>query len=157
MSQPIVVRINRLAEGPPLIEVVGAPLGHNIYVGPLVNTSAVEDGALINLLGVGPSGVKPDQGWRFVDPSMPLDANRNALVIIWITRDHSGPFGSGDLQIGINCARPGHHYANPTHTHDQSLGPVPHKWVTVYSDETLVLLFKSRKRATKTVKQVRSR
>ena len=157
MSQPIVVRINSLAEGPPQIEAVGTPLGYNIYVGPLVNTSAVEDGALINLFGVDPSGAIPDQGWRFVDPSLPADANRNALVILWITRDHSGPFGSGDLQIGFNRARPGHYYASPIHTHDKSLGPVPHKWVTVYSDDTLVLLFKLRKRPTKAAKQQRSR
>ncbi|MCX6928883.1 MAG: hypothetical protein NT154_37585 [Verrucomicrobia bacterium] len=157
MSQPIVVRINSLAEGPPQIEVVGTLKGHNIYVGPLVNASAAEDGALINLFGVDRSGATPDQGWRFVDPSLPPDANRNALVIIWITRDHSGPFGSGDLQIGFNRARPGHHYANPIHTHDQSLGSVPHKWVTVYSDDTLVLRFKSRKSPTKTEGQGRSR
>ena len=42
-----------------------------------------------------------------------------------------------------------HFYANPIHTHDKSLGPVPEEWVAVYSDDTLVLLFKSRKTPTK--------
>ena len=149
MSQPIVVRINTLAEGSPLIEAVGTPHGYNIYVGPLVNTPAVEDGALINLFGVDPSGSIPDQGWRFVDPSLPPDANRSALAIVWITHDHSGPFANGDLQIGFNRARPGHYYASPIHTHDKSLGPVPEEWATVYLDDTLVLLFKSRKTPTK--------
>jgi hypothetical protein len=149
MSEPIVVRIISPAQGPPLIEAVGAPLGYNVYIGPLVNNPAVEDGALINLFGVDPSGAIPDLGWRFVDPSLPADANRNALDIVWITHDDSGPFGNGDLQIGFNRARPGHYYANPIHTQDKSLGPVPHKWVTVYSSDTLVLLFKSRKRPTK--------
>ena len=142
MSKPIVVRIQTLAEGSPVIEAVGTPLGHNIYVGPLVNTPAIEDGALINLFGVDPSGSIPDQGWRFLDPSLPPEANHSALAILWITHDYSGPFGNGDLQIGFNCARPGHHYANPMHTHDQSLGPVPQEWVTIYSDDALVLLFK---------------
>ena len=157
MSQPIVVRINSLPEGSPLIEAAGTTLGYNIYVGPLVNTPAVEDGALINLFGIDPSGAIPDQGWRFVDPSLPPDANRSALAIVWITHDHSGPFANGDLQIGFNRARPGHHYANPIHTHDKNLGPVPHKWVTVYSDDTLVLLFKLRQRPTKAAKHGRNR
>ena len=157
MSQPIVVRINSLAKGSPLIEAVGTRLGYNVYVGPLVNTPAVEDGALINLFGVDPSGAIPDQGWRFVDPSLSPEANRNALAIVWITHDHSGPFANGDLQIGFNRARSGHHYANPIHTHDKSLGPVPHKWVTLYSDDTLVLLFKLRPRPAKAAKHGRSR
>ena len=139
-----VVRIEDQAEKPPLIEVLGAPGGHNIYVGPLVSDAAVEHGALINLLGVDQGGLISDQGWRLVDPNLPEDTTRNGLNIIWITHDSSGPFSNGDLQIGFNSVFIGHHYANPIHTNDKSLGPVRNQWVTVYSDEVLVLLFKSR-------------
>jgi hypothetical protein len=137
-----VVRINDLADKPPVIEVVGAPGGHNIYVGPLVNNASVEHGALINLLGVDQEGSIGDQGWRLVDPNLPEDTTRNGLNIIWITHDRSGPFSNGDLQIGFNSVYHGHHYANPIHTNDKSLGPASNRWVTVYSDEVLVLLFK---------------
>jgi hypothetical protein len=137
-----VVRIEDQAEKPPMIEVRAAPGGHNIYVGPLVNNATLEHGALINLLGVDQEALIPDQGWRFVDPSLPEDATRNALHIIWIAHDRSGPFSNGDLQIGFNSVFPGHHYANPLHTADKNLGPGTDQWVTVYTDETLVLLFK---------------
>lgn len=153
MSEPILVRIKSLAEGPPLIEAVGAPQGYNIYVGPLINNPAVEEGALINLFGVDHGGAISDQGWRFLDPSMAPDANLNALGILWITHDHAGPFASGDLQIGFNRARPGRHYANPIHTHDQNLGPATNRWVTVYADDTLVVRLKSAKPGHKTLKK----
>ncbi len=137
-----VVRIEDQAEKAPAIEVLGAPGGHNIYVGPLVNNPAVEHGALINLLGIDQGCLIPEQGWRFVDPNLPEDATRNALHIIWITHDRSGPFGNGDLQIGFNSIFLGNHYANPIHTTDKNLGPGTNQWFTVYTDETLVLLFK---------------
>ena len=136
-----VVRIEDQAERPPVIEVLGAPGGHNIYVGPLVNNTALERGALINLLGVDQESLIAEQGWRFVDPNLPEDATRNALNIIWIAHDRSGPFGNGDLQIGFNSVLLGHHYANPIHTTDKNLGPGTNQWVTVYADEALVLLF----------------
>ncbi len=125
-----------------MIQVVGAPFGHNVYVGPLVNNPEIEHGALINLLRVDPSGSIPEQGWRFVDPSLPAAAVLNALQIVWITHDYSGPFCNGDLQIGFNSAFPGRHYANPAHTKDKNLGPPADQWTTVYSDSTLILLFK---------------
>jgi hypothetical protein len=43
----ITIRIEDLAQGPPVIEVINAPFGHSIYVGPLVNNPAIEHGALI--------------------------------------------------------------------------------------------------------------
>ena len=147
MAVAIVVRIQDMVEGPPSIEVRGAPRGHNIYVGPLVINPAVEHGALINLLGVDSSTLIPDLGWRLVDPSLPRQAIRNGLSILWLTHNHSGPFCNGDLQVGFNTVLPGHHYANPIHTKDKGLGPPgSNGWVTVYSDETLVLLFKPRPR-----------
>ena len=122
---------------------VGAPSGYNIYVGPLVNNPEIEHGALINLLGVDQSGSIPEQGWRFVDSSLPAAAVRNGLQIIWITHDNSGPFCNGDLQIGFNSAFPGRHYANPIHTNDKNLGTPADEWTTVYSDDSLILLFKA--------------
>lgn len=120
----------------------GAPHGHNVYVGPLVNNPSVESGALINLLGVDSSGSLPDQGWRFVDPDLPSEVARNCLYVLWITHDHGGPLNNGDLQIGFNRSFLGRHYANPMHTTDRNLGPVANKWVTIHSDNILVLLFK---------------
>lgn len=141
MAGATVVRIRGQAASPPIVEVLGAPLGHNIYVGPLVNNSEVEHGALINLLGVDASATIPEQGWRFVDPKLPPDATRNGLYVLWVTHDYSGPFCSGDLQVGFNSVLPGHHYANPVHTKDKSLGSPSANWVTVYSDKNLVLQF----------------
>jgi len=142
MAGAIVVRIEDSTDGPPGVEVVGSPAGHNIYVGPLVNNPDYERGALINLLGVDAEGLIPDQGWRLLDPALPADATRNSLHILWITHDSSGPFSNGDLQIGFNSVFSGHHFANPIHTRDKSLGPVANRWFTVYSDEVLLLLFK---------------
>lgn len=143
MPTATVVRVEDFADHPPRVEVVGAPFGHNIYVGPLVNDAAVEHGGLINLLGVDQSGSISEQAWRLVDPSLPPDAARNGLHILWITHDHSGPLCNGDLQVGFNTVFAGHHYANPIHTKDTALGPVTEGWITVYSDKTLLLLFKS--------------
>jgi hypothetical protein len=138
-----VIRIEDSADGPPRIEVFDAPFGHNIYVGPLVNDATMEHGGLINLLGIDHVGSIKDQGWRVVDPSLPEEATRNGLHVLWITHDHSGPMCTGDLQVGFNTIFPGHHYANPIHTKDSSLGPVTDKWITVYSDEALQLFFRS--------------
>ncbi len=143
MPGPITVRIEDSRSGPPRIEVVGSPAGYNIYVGPLVTNPAVEHGALINLLGVDSHGTIPDRGWRLIDPDLPEEAARNGLHVLWITHDGAGPFSNGDLQIGFNSALPGRHYANPVHSKDKSLGPTTNHWITVYSDDILLLLFKS--------------
>jgi hypothetical protein len=143
MGAPVVIRIRDVKGRPPSIEVIGAPLGHNVYVGPLVNDPQVEQGALINLFGVDPSGSLPEVGWRFIDPALPANATRNALHILWLTHDRSGPFCSGDLQIGYNAVLPGNHYANPSHTQDEDLGPPASDWATVFSNETLTLLFRA--------------
>jgi len=143
MAGKTVIRIEDTADGPPKIEVIDAPFGHNIYVGPLVSDAAVEHGGLINLLGVDSAGSIPDQGWRMVDPKLPEDSIRNGLHVFWITHDHTGPLCTGDLQVGFNTILPGRHYANPIHTKDKSLGPVAANWVRIYSDDDLELLFRS--------------
>ena len=143
---PAVVRIVQPTEGPPQIEVTNAPFGYNIHVGPLVNNPSVEQGALINLCGVDHLGSVASQGWRFVDPKVSPEATRNGLHIVWIAHDDSGPFCNGDLQIGFNSVLPGYHYTNPIHTKDKDLGTAGTDWITVYSDEALVLLFKAGER-----------
>jgi hypothetical protein len=142
MADATVVRIRDVPGRAPIIEVIGAPLGYNIYVGPLVTNPEVEQGALINLLGVDQAGELPEQGWRFVDPGLSPGTPRNALHIIWVAHDHSGPLFNGDLQIGYNSVLPGHYYANPAHTQDKDLGAPRHDWTTIYSSKALLLEFK---------------
>jgi hypothetical protein len=142
MAKPIVVRINDVVNGHPNVVVQGAPNGYNIYTGPGVNNSAIEDGALVTLFGVDTYGSIPDWGGRFVDPSLPSDALQNALDIVWVQHDFDGPFFSGDLQVGFNSAFPGTWYYNPLYTGEEDLGPVSWKWETVYSSDTVVVQFK---------------
>jgi hypothetical protein len=142
MAEATVVRIRDVVGSAPVIEVIGAPLGYNIYVGPLVTNPEIEHGALIDLLGMDQAGMLPEQGWRFVDPGLSPGTSRNALHIIWITHDHSGPLCNGDLQVGYNSVLPGHYYANPAHTQDKDLGAPSQDWTTIYSSQTLVLQFK---------------
>lgn len=138
----IVVSINDQAVGAPVVQVSGGANGYDINTGPLVNNPAVEEGALITLFGVDTYGPIPDWAGRFVDPSLPADAPRNALDIVWVQHDYSGPLFGGDLQVGFNSAFPGVWYANPLYTGDDNLGPVSSKWKTVYSSSTLLIRFK---------------
>ena len=138
----IVVSINDQAVGPPVVQVSGAPNGYDINTGPLVNNPAVEDGALITLFGVDTFGAILDWGGRFVDPSLPADAFFNALDIVWVTHDYSGPLFGGDLQVGFNSRFPGGWYSNPEIHGEENLGPVSSMWKTVYSNSTLVVRFK---------------
>src|SRR5438270_5805566 len=52
LAAPIIVKISDLANGPPEVEVDGAPHGYDVYTGPGVNNPSIEDGALITLFGV---------------------------------------------------------------------------------------------------------
>ena len=108
----------------------------------LSTTRAEEDGALITLFGVDTYGSILDWGGRFVDPSLPADALRNALDIVWVQHDYSGPLFGGHLQVGFNSAFPGILYGNPIYKGEDNLGPVSSKWKTVYSSSTLVIRFK---------------
>ncbi len=158
-AKPIVVRINDVPNAAPVIQVHGAPNGYDIYIGDLVNNPAVEDGAIITLFGVDQAGTIPDWTGRFMDPrpweSLPPLYSSNpsdpvnyrqyvtALDIVWVQHDVDGPFFNGDLQVGFNSAFPGTWYRNPGfHNENENLGPVTDNWVTVYSDETLIVQFK---------------
>ena len=148
MAGPIIVRISDIANGPPEVEVDGAPSGFDFCtcIGSIVDP-AVEDGGIITLFGVDTFGSinEPDEcGWRFLDPTFPPGTLHVAVDIIWIQHDYSGPFGNGDLQIAFDSALPGHTYAN-TAGCDVSLGPLTYKWQTVYADDTVVVLFKAQK------------
>ncbi|MBI3850931.1 MAG: hypothetical protein HY298_11745 [Verrucomicrobia bacterium] len=139
----IVVSINDRAVGPPEVKVEGAPNGYDINTGPLVNNPAVEDGALITLFGVDTYGSILDWGGRFVDPSLAAaGAFLDALDIVWVQHDYSGPLFGGDLQVGFNSAFPGVYYSNPEIHGEDNLGPVSSKWKTVYSSSTVVIRFK---------------
>ncbi len=145
-AQPIVVRINDVPDGPPVIQVQGAPNGYNIYTGDLVNNPAIEDGALITLFGVNnyytdPGAALPDWSGRFLIPVAP-EPEGHAVDIVWIEHDFD-LFGNGDLRIGFNSAFPGTYYADPNEFNDaDDLGLVTDNWVQVYANDTLVILFK---------------
>lgn len=155
-AKPIVVRINDVPNGQPVIQVHGAPNGYDIYTGDQVNNPDVEDGALITLFGVDQGGSILDWGGRFMDPSpwellppLYFDADPinyrqyvTAVDIVWVQHDYDGPFFNGDLQVGFNSAFPGTWYINPEYTGDANLGPVTDQWVTVYADDILVVQFK---------------
>ena len=155
MAGPIVVRIKDMANGPPEVEVDGAPYGWDFCTCAdlgVINPLA-EDGGLITLFGVDTYGSinEPcEGGWRFSDPNLPSppDGCRNAADIVWIQHDFYGPFYSGDLQIAFNSALPGHYYVNPALCPagcEVGLGPLTYKWQLVYADSTVVVLFKAQK------------
>lgn len=133
-ASPIVITINDVPNGPPVIHVQGAPYGYDINtVAP--NDPAIEDGALITLFGVDQSGSIADWEGRFVVPTAP-DPLRTAVDIVWVEHDFD-LFGNGDLRVGFNSAFPGNYYKTKN-----SLGLVTDDWVTVYADDALVVQFK---------------
>jgi len=142
LAGPITVSIDDRAKGPPVIEVLDST-EHLIYVGPIVNDPAVEDGALIILFGVDTQGAIPDMGWRFIDQKAP-DPAFAARDIVWI--EHDDIFGGNDLRVGFNSHKPGGWYRTPSPDPppgaDVNAGPVRPTWVTLYSDDTLVLRFR---------------
>ncbi|MBI3850212.1 MAG: hypothetical protein HY298_07970 [Verrucomicrobia bacterium] len=149
LAVPIVVSINDVPNGAPVIQVNGAPNGYDVYTGAGIATPGIEDGALITLIGVDQSGLIPDWGGRFVVPEAPLWF-RTAVDIIWVGHDED-VIGNGDLQIGFNSALPGTYYFNPglinpatglPINEDENLGLVTDEWVTVYANDTLVVRYK---------------
>jgi len=144
LADPAVIRIDDVVKGQPVIEVIGAPNGYNIYIGPNVRNPAIEDGALITLLGVDTGLSIPDQSGRFVDPKLPSTAFRNALDIVWIEHDFDF-FGDGSLRVGFNSALPGTWYANPAVKGELNFGPVQNKWITVYSNPDVIVQFRAQK------------
>ena len=143
LASPVIVRINDVPFAAPVVIVLNAPEGYDLYTGPGVADPSVEDGGLITLIGVDREGLIPDVGGRFLDPRLPADAERNAIDIIWFQHDFDGPFFQGDLQVGFNSAFPGVYYRNPDLTGDFNLGPVTNNWVTVYADDIIVVQFKA--------------
>jgi len=140
MAAPIVVAINDVPNGRPVIQVLGAPNGYDINT-VLPNDPTIEDGALITLFGVDQFGSIPDWDGRFVVPESPLWF-RNAVDIVWVQHDlFDGPFLNGDLQVGFNSAFPGTYYFKPELIGSDNLGSVTDKWVKVYDSDTLVVLF----------------
>jgi hypothetical protein len=142
-AKPIVVRIDDVVDGAPVVTVKWEPNGYDVYTGPDIADPAIEDGGLITLFGVDQFGSinASENGWRFVDPTLPSDAPRNATDVVWIQHDWAG---NGDLQIGFNCSKTGTYYRNPIYTSDANAGPATNQWVTVYSDDTIVVEFKAR-------------
>ena len=124
MARPVIVSINDVPNGRPVIKVQGAPNGYDIYTGEAVNDPAIEDGALITLFGVNnaienPDAALPDWEGRFTDASpwqslppwepygdgVNYRQYRNALDIVWIEHNFYTP-GSheGDLIVGMDRA-----------------------------------------------------
>ena len=141
MAKPIVVSINDVPNGSPVIQVTGAPNGYALYTG--VADPTIEDGADILLYDVDLAGLLPDWAGRFTVPNAPLP-DRSAVDIVWIGHD-PGLFQAGALYVGFNSAFPGTWYANPGlpgWNNDADLGRVTDNWVTVYESKILVVRFK---------------
>ena len=139
----IVVLIDDVDEGAPVVTVRRAPNGYDLYTGPLIANPEIEDGGLITLYGVDQLGtINPSgNGWRFVDPLLPIDAQRNATDIVWIDHDPV----TGDLRVGFNTVEAeGVRYTNPLYHSDESADVARERWATVYKDDTIKVRFKSR-------------
>ncbi len=80
MAAPIIVAINDAPNGPPVIQVLGAPHGYDIYTGDCVNTAGIEEGALITLFGVDTSDSIPDWSGRFVIPNARTHTVRGLIL-----------------------------------------------------------------------------
>ncbi len=141
--RPIVVLIDDVDNGPPVVRVRRAPNGYDLYTGPLVANPDIEDGGIITLYGVDTFGsINPsNSGWRFVDPALPVDAENNATDIVWVDHDPV----TGDLRVGFNTVEAeGVRYRNPLYHFDDSAGFARNRWATVYRDSTIRVRFKSR-------------
>ena len=82
-ANPIIVSINDVPNAAPVIQVQGAPNGYVVWPGsPPVADPAIEEGALINLIGVdtaafpGDENALPDWGGRLANNST-LGAGEN--------------------------------------------------------------------------------
>lgn len=138
--RPIVVSIDDSRPGrAPKVTVQNDPNGYDIYTGIEVAYPDIEYGGIITLYGVDVFGnIDPgDNGWRFVDPSLPPETFRNATDIVWLQHDWSG---TGTLQVGFNSRFDGGYYINPEYlSFDEYGGTAINKWYTVYADSTIVV------------------
>ena len=153
LAGPTIIRIDGSDEGSPTTTVLRSE-DYNINVGPVANNPATDYGAVVDLLGVDQwpcCSQIADRGWRFTDPNAP-DPTHSAVYIVWIDHDYGdpyyyGPLFTGDLRVGFNKRKPGTGYygtpgPNPPPGADVNAGPVPSRWVTLYSDSNLILQFK---------------
>ena len=137
LADPIVVRINDVPNGPPVIQVQNAPNGWFFYTDEDIANPAIEEGGLVVLPGANPPCATYDWSGRFVVPSAP-NPNRHAVDIVWVQNFDDY------LVVGFDSALPGTFYQTPgviTNT-DENLGLVTDNWVQVYADEVIVVLYK---------------
>lgn len=153
-SAQVVVRINDVPNAAPVVTVIGAPNGYDVYTGPEIATPGIEDGAYITLFGVDSEGEVPELGWRFKDsrdpdtlpPFTPLAPDdltnyrylRVAVDIVWIEHD-----ADGNLAIGFNSALQGTWYSNGgVFNSDMDASYVTNRYVTLYESDILVVQYK---------------
>jgi hypothetical protein len=152
--KPIVVRINDTPSGHAVVQVQGAPHGWTVV--PDEVDPATVDSGIITLIGVDRGGSinEPDEnGWRFKDsqdwttlpplyfPPDPTNYRQYAtsVDIVWIQHDPV----TGDLQVGFDSAKAGLWFRNGgVGNSDADAGTVTNNWVTLWSDDTLILQFK---------------
>jgi hypothetical protein len=150
LAAPTTILIDASHEGAATVQVLQSE-NYNFYTGPEVNNSAIEYGGLVDLLGVDNvynfpypwQGQIADRDWWFTDPRAP-DPTRASVFIVWIDHDYGdfyngyyGPLFSGDLRVGYNQHKPGGYYGTRSYAQ-----PIQVNWVTLYSDDNLVLKFK---------------
>ena len=137
LADPIVVRINDVPNGPPVIQVQNAPNGWFFYTDEDIANPAIEEGGLVVLPGANASGASYDWAGRFVVPNAP-DPNHHGVDIVWVENFDD------ILVVGFDSALPGVYYRTPGlfPNTDENLGPVTDNWVKVYADDVLVVLFK---------------
>jgi hypothetical protein len=152
LAGPVTVSINDTPSGHAVVQVKGDPNGWTI----VPDDPTLPDSGIITLIGVDVFGSinEPDEnGWRFTDrrnwttlpplyfPPDPVNYRQYAtsVDIVWIQHD---PI-TGDLQVGFDSAKAGLWFRNGgVGNSDADAGPVTNNWVTLYSDDTLVLRFK---------------
>jgi hypothetical protein len=138
MAKPIVVSINDTPSDHAVVQVNGAPNGWTV----VPDDPALADSGIITLIGVdvfGSINEPEENGWRFTDPNAPQSWHASA-DIIWIQHDWAD---TGYLQVGFDSAGAGQWFNSPGYFNsDADAGPITDNWVTLYSDDTLVLQYK---------------
>ena len=140
-GKPIVVSIDDVPNGRPVIQVQGAPNGYALYTDIGIADPTIEDGADILLFDVDLAGLLPDWGGgRVVVPTAP-NPLRLGVDIVWITHD-PGIIQPGALVVGFDSAFPGTYYSTPDLIGNENLGLVTDNWVEVYTSDIVVIRYK---------------
>jgi len=118
MAGPIVIKITDLANGPPEVEVDGAPNGYNFctcadlgFMDP-----SNEDGGVITLFGVDTYGSINEPGACGValpGPTLPRPTCVSAVDIVWIQHDYYGLSIMATSKSHLIARFQGHYYRNP--------------------------------------------